>query len=180
MDLKRSLEEQVSAYAQKDYVSVAINDTVASAARAMKKAEAGEALVVQGGEPIGIVTERDILFKVVAAGRDPSSTSVEQVMSTPVEGVGEDAKVADAIAKMSSLGVRRLVVRRGKKAVGLITQKMVTGGNGSRVALPELVRPSGVTCPYCSAVLADAKELSKHIDGVHVGEGLLRGDRRKW
>ena len=181
MDLRKSLEAKVSEYAFKDFVVIAMTDTIASVAKAMKRAGAGEAIVVQNEEPIGIVTERDILFKVVANGRDPLSTQAQHVMSAPVEGIDEEANVADAIAKMSTLGVRRLVVRRGKKTVGLITQKrIVAGGAAAEAVLPELVTPKGVVCPYCSAVLSDAKELSKHIDQLHVGEGLLKGDRRKW
>jgi CBS domain-containing protein len=180
MDLRKSLEEKVSNYAFEDYVSISMSDTIASVARAMQKAGSGEALVIRNGEPIGIVTERDILYKVVAVGRDPSKTQAGQVMSAPVEGIDEDANVADAIAKMSQLGVRRLVVMKGKKLLGMITQKRIVAGGTVQVILPELATPKGVTCPYCSAVVADEKELSKHIDQLHVGEGLLKGDRRKW
>ena len=181
MSLRKSLEERVADYTFKDYVTISIGDTIASVARAMQTAGSGEALVVQNDEPIGIVTERDILYKVVAAGMDPSKTRVEQVMSAPVEGIDEGAKVADAIAKMSKLGVRRLVVRRGRKTVGMITQKrIVASGGKAQVVLPELATPKGVACPYCSAVLADEQHLSKHIDQLHMGEGLLRGDTRKW
>jgi len=35
-------------------------------------------------------------------------------------------------------------------------------------------------CPYCDSVFTDKKELSKHIDRIHVGSGLLEGDKRKW
>jgi len=181
MDLRKSLEDKVSDYAFKDFVVISMTDSISSVAKAMLKAGAGEALIVQDGEAIGIVTERDILFKVVAAGVEPSSTQAQHVMSAPVEGIDDEATVGDAIARMSNLGVRRLVVRKGKKVLGLITQKrLVAGGANAQVVLPELATPRGVSCPYCSAVLADAKELSKHIDQLHVGEGLLKGDRRKW
>jgi CBS domain-containing protein len=181
MELRKSLEDRVSDYASTEYVTVSIGDTVAAAASAMKKAGSGEAVVVQNGEPIGIVTERDILYKVVAAGLDPSKTQTHDVMSAPVEGIDEEARVAEAIAKMTKLGVRRLVVRRGKKIVGMITQKrIVSGGAQKHVDLPELVTPKGIRCPYCDAIVKDAQELSRHIDQLHVGEGLLKGDRRKW
>lgn len=179
MDLRKSLDEPLSSYLSKDFVKISMDDTVVEIARAMQKAGAGEAVVFRNSEPIGIVTERDILFKVVAIGKDPSKTRASDVMSSPVESIEESLKVGDAIAKMSRLGVRRLVVMRGRVAVGMVTQKQIVSGQG-KVELPELATPKGLACPYCGAMMKDADELSKHIDQLHVGEGLLKGDRRKW
>lgn len=181
MDLHKSLEERVSNYAFKDYVAISMSDTISSVATAMQRTGSGEALVVQNGVPIGIVTERDILYKVVAAGRDPSKIRAEQVMSAPVQEIDGDSSVADAIAKMSRLHIRRLVVTKGKKVVGLITQRRIVAEDGRvQVVLPELVIPTGFACPYCGAVVQEEEQLSKHIDQLHVGGGLLTGDRRKW
>lgn len=181
MDLKDSLNEPVSAYASQSYSQVTASDSVAEAAKAMKKAGATEAIVVEEGKPIGIVTERDILYKVVAAGTDPSSVKVREVMTSPVETVDEGSKVADAIAKMSRLGVRRLGVTKGGKLVGMITQKaVVTSDLKKSVPLPELASPHQFACPYCGAAMKTKEELSKHIDQVHLGLGLLEGDASKW
>jgi len=181
MDLRKSLEEPVSMYSSTDYVSVSITDSVSSAARAMKEAGTGEALIVRDGEPVGIITERDVLYKVVAAGKDPTKTRVQEVMSSPVAWIANDAKVGDAIAKMTKLGVRRLAVLKGSKMVGMVTQKMmVTDTTERAIELPELATPKGTACPYCGAMVRDAEELSKHMDQVHLGQGLLEGDRRKW
>ena len=179
MDIRKSLDSPLSDYVTKDVVKVPAAELVSGAAKAMMNAGAGEAIVVKEGKPIGIVTERDILNKVVAAGKDPSRTVVSTVMSYPVESIGADEKVGDAIAKMSSLGVRRLLVMKNDVLEGIITQKRIISGQ-ENVELPELVTPDWISCPYCGAVLKDADELSKHMDQLHVGEGLLKGDRRKW
>lgn len=179
MDIRKSLDSPVSSYVSKDIVKVSPGESVAGAVKAMMKTGTGEAVVVKDGKPIGIVTERDVLYKVVAAGKDPLSTVVSTVMSSPVESVGGDVKVGDAIAKMSKLGVRRLLVMREEKLEGIVTQKRIVSGQ-ENVELPELVSPTGIACPYCGAVVKDAEELSKHMDELHVGEGLLTGDRRKW
>lgn len=164
-----------------NYAKVSIDDSIATAAKAMEKAGVTEAIVVKDGAPIGIVTERDILYKVVAAGSDPSAVDVEQVMSTPVQSVEVTSKVGDAIAKMSKLGLRRLGVTRDGKFVGLVTQKaMVSGGLHQHFALPELASPNEISCPYCDATMKDGGELSMHIDQVHVGLGLLQGNLSKW
>jgi CBS domain-containing protein len=179
MEVRKTLDAPLSGYVSKDFVKVSTADSVTDAAKAMKKAGSGEAIVVKDGKPIGIVTERDILFKVVAAGKDPSSTDVSSIMTSPVESIGVESKVGDAIAKMSKLGVRRLLVLRNDKVDGIVTQKKIVSGQ-ENVELPELVSPKGIACPYCGAMLKDAEELSKHMDQLHVGEGLLTGDRRKW
>ncbi|MGD0146489.1 MAG: CBS domain-containing protein [Nitrososphaerales archaeon] len=181
MDLRQSLDQPVSDYMSASFARVSFDDSVRDAARVMQKAGATEAVVVRGDDPIGIITERDILYKVVAAGLDPSATRVRDVISAPVATVDSAAKVADAIAKMSKLGVRRLGVTRKGKLVGLVTQKaMVSGGLEQHVALPELASPNLLACPYCGEIVGDRDELSRHIDRVHLGLGLLEGDLSKW
>jgi CBS domain-containing protein len=181
MGLRETLDEPVSNYITGGFVRVGASDTVTRAARAMQESGATEALVFDGKTPVGIVTERDILYKVVAAGSDPSGTMVRAVMSSPVQTVEDTAKVGEAIAKMSKLGLRRLGVTKEGVLVGIVTQKaVVSGSSGQHVVLPELVSPGRLTCPYCDATMKDKDELSKHIDQVHLGPGLLEGDRRKW
>ena len=179
MDIRKSLDVPLSSYVSKEYVTVSTADSVADAAKAMKKASTGEAIVVREGKPIGIVTERDILYKVVAAGKNPAETGISSVMTSPVETIEIESRVVDAIAKMSKLGVRRLLVLKKEKVAGIVTQKRIVSGQ-ENVELPELVSPKGIACPYCGATLKDAEELSKHMDQLHLGEGLLQGDRRKW
>jgi CBS domain-containing protein len=180
--LRESLDDPVSAYMTTSFAQVAASDSVAQAARTMQHAGETEAIVVSDSVPKGIVTERDILYKVVAAGSNPSIVKVREIMSSPVETVDETAKVGEAIAKMSKLGIRRLGVTKGGKLVGMITQKaMVTGNVGENVPLPELAPSTGFACPYCGAATKSREDLSKHIDRTHMGGmGLLQGDLSKW
>ncbi|HME19418.1 MAG TPA: CBS domain-containing protein [Nitrososphaerales archaeon] len=181
MEFKENLNRPVSAFILTDYARVSIEQSVADAAAAMRSAGTTEAVVADGGGLVGLVTERDILYKVVAEGLDPKTTRIGAVMSAPVETIEESAKVSEAIAKMSSLGVSRLGVTRGGKFVGLISQmSLVSGRIQRRVRLPELTEPGGLKCPYCGANEKDNKELSKHIDQDHLGLGLLEGNRSKW
>ncbi len=181
MSLKESLEEPVSRYMSKDFAKVGDEESVRQAAQAMQRIGATEAIVMKGKVPVGIITERDILYKVVASGLDPQQAKAREAMSSPLQTISESDKVADAISKMSKLGLRRLVVTRDGELVGLVTQKaVVSGTRGQNVALPELARPEGVSCPYCDAVMKSQQELSKHIDQVHLGPGLLEGNRTKW
>lgn len=182
MSLQESLNNPVSAYTSSSFAQVAGTDSVAQAARIMQLAGATEAIVVIGSIPQGIVTERDILYKVVAAGSNPAMVKVRDIMSSPVQTIDEDSKVGEAIAKMSKLGIRRLGITRKGKIVGMITQKaMVTGNVEQNIPLPELAHPDAFPCPYCNTIVKTREELSKHIDRVHMGGfGLLQGDTTKW
>jgi CBS domain-containing protein len=176
VSLREDLEKPVSMFMSTDFVKVSADETVAGAAKEMQKAGSTEAIVVKGGEPVGIITERDILYKVVAAGSHPSKVTVADVMSSPVETVEVTSKVANAISRMSKMGLRRLGVTSNGKLVGLVTQRaMVSGAVHQEVALPELAPPGKLRCPYCDAVMKDGSELSRHIDHVHLGQGLLEG-----
>ena len=166
----------------RDFAQVEASDSVTTAAKKMHDLGTTEAFVVSEGAPVGIVTERDILYKVVAQGSNPSSVKVRDIMSSPVVTIEDTTRVGDAIAKMSKLGIRRLGVTKNGKIVGMITQKAMVGGNVlQNVPLPELAPPLGFTCPYCSTVFKSREELSKHIDQSHIGGlGLLQGDLSKW
>jgi CBS domain-containing protein len=181
MDLKKSLDELVSRFTSTDFISIPYERSVEEAAREMEKSGSTEALVTKGNEVVGIFTERDILYKVVAAGKQASSVSVGDIMTSPVETIDEKAKVGDAISKMSKLNIRRLGVTRNGKVVGLITQKSVVSNRlEEQVVLPELMMPEVLLCPYCGSSQKSRKELSKHIDDAHIGRGLLQGDTSKW
>ena len=182
MSLQESLNRPVSAYMSKSFAEVDGSDSVAQAARVMQEEGATEAIVVRDGIPVGIITERDILYKVVAAGENPSLIKVRDVMSSPVQTIDEGSKVSEAIAKMSKLGFRRLGVTKDGRVVGMVTQKAVVTGNvGQNFTLPELAPPTGFPCPYCGSVLKTKEDLSKHIDRAHMGGfGLLQGDASKW
>ena len=67
-----------------EMVSILPTDTVLEAARRMNERGIGGLLVVEGGQLAGIFTERDILRRVVALGRDPTTTPVKTVMTSPV------------------------------------------------------------------------------------------------
>ena len=182
MSLRDSLNQPVSVYMSSFFAQVSATDSVAEAARTMQKADTTEAMVVSGSVPQGIVTERDILYKVVAAGSNPTVVKVRDIMSSPVYTVDEASSVGEAIAKMSKLGIRRLGVTKSGKLVGIITQKaMLTGKADQNIPLPELALPDRFACPYCNAVMKSREELSKHIDRNHMGgPGLLQGDNSKW
>jgi len=92
------------------------------AASYMDQHGTGSALVTREGKPVGVVTERDFLRKVVAKGLDPATVKVEEVMSSPIVTIGEDEKVKAAYTLMNEKNIRRLAVTNGKgEIVGKVT-----------------------------------------------------------
>jgi len=83
--------------------------TVADVAQMMASIESGAVPVIDDGKVVGLITDRDIVLRVVAE-QMPLDTPVADVMSTGVESCREDDNVADAAAKMASRQIRRLVV----------------------------------------------------------------------
>lgn len=180
MSLEKALAAKISEYV-KPIISLDQDRTVTEAAKLMREKAIGSVVVTVSGDPVGIVTERDVLYRVVAVGKDPSRTSLAEVMSKPLHAIAENTTVAEAIAEMARLGVRRLLVKDQNRIIGIVSQRQVAGSSAEAVAvLPELELARGVRCPYCNSIFDDKAQLSKHIDRIHIGAGLLQGDLRKW
>jgi CBS domain-containing protein len=97
--------------------------TLVEAAALMADGDIGDVLVVEPGAQamVGIVTDRDIIVRGVAAGRDPSATTVRSVLSRDLETVAPSDTVADATAHMRAANVRRLPVVEDGRPVGIVS-----------------------------------------------------------
>jgi len=181
MEPKLELNKPIVDYIQRKIVSIDENENVVDAAKLMQENQIGSLIVTRKAEPVGIVTERDILYKVVSLNRDPNNTKLSMIMSSPIKTIDESSKVGDAIALMSRGKMRRLAVTKDGKIIGIVSQRsIIPEARSEQVPLPELERPQLKRCPYCDQVVKNAEELSKHIDYVHIGKGLLQGDVRRW
>jgi CBS domain-containing protein len=102
-------------------VIVKPDDTVHRVAKILSKNKVGSAVVVKDDEIVGIITDRDILDKVVAKGRDPKTIKVKEVMTENPITIEDDYEVQDAIDKMMDKGIRRLLVTRLGRPIGFVT-----------------------------------------------------------
>lgn len=96
--------------------------TVAEAAKVMAKEDVGPVPVVEEGRLTGIVTDRDIVVRVVAEGRDPSSTTVGEIASRDVVTVSPDDDLDTALKQLAQNQVRRIPVVDGGRLVGIVAQ----------------------------------------------------------
>jgi signal-transduction protein with cAMP-binding, CBS, and nucleotidyltransferase domain len=111
----------------REFVGVSESDSVHSTVRLMHEEDVGSVLVMRGSVPVGIMTERDVL-EMVATGKDPESTSVEELMSQPVITMAASRPLADAAETMSREEIRNLVVTDdtdGEEIVGVLTERDV-------------------------------------------------------
>jgi CBS domain-containing protein len=96
---------------------------VAYAARMMKDEDVGLAPVVEGDRLVGALTDRDIVVRVVAEGKNPQSVTVREVASTEVVTVDPQQELDEALQLMASKQVRRLPVVEGDgRLVGVLAQ----------------------------------------------------------
>ena len=91
--------------------------TVTQAVEASLAARVGAVAVLEGGSLCGIFTERDMMYKVVAARLDPDTTPVGQVMTTPVHTIAPDTRPDEVLELMLARHIRHLPVSRDGKAV---------------------------------------------------------------
>lgn len=94
----------------------------AEAAKLMKDADAGMIPVLDNGNLLGTVTDRDIAIRLVAEGKDPQSTPVREIASTDVVTIGPDQDLAEALELMAKHQVRRLPVVEDSRLVGVLAQ----------------------------------------------------------
>lgn len=115
-------EERVSEIMTKDVIhSISPNETIEKAAERMKKVQRGCLIVVENGIPVGIITERDLVQKVIAEKMDPGKTTVSKIMSSPIVSIGPEALLSDAASIMSKNRIRRLPVVEGTELIGILT-----------------------------------------------------------
>ena len=101
--------------------SVGTAESVADAAKKMKERHIGALVVTDGQTVVGIFTERDVLYRVVADGKDPGSTLIEEVMTSPVACCSSDTTLAECRNVMRSKKIRHLPVVDDKNLAGIVS-----------------------------------------------------------
>ena len=105
--------------------SVDANRTVLEAARYMMENSVGAVPVMRDGSLTGILSERDIMNRVVAVGRTPGTTAVSEVMTANPRAVGADESIEECLFIMREFGFRHLPIVDGKELKGLVSLRDV-------------------------------------------------------
>jgi len=105
------------------FITAPPTGTVSEAARLMASKDAGAVLVVEGGQLIGIFTERDVVFRVIAKGRDPKTTPLREVMTTEPKTLDPTQCYGHALVIMQENGFRHVPVVEDGRPIGIISSR---------------------------------------------------------
>jgi CBS domain-containing protein len=115
------MAEQIRDVMTEDLVALPVDATVVDASREMDRRDIGDVLVVDGERLVGMVTDRDIVVRAVAQGRDPNEIRLGDVATTDIQTLTPDADLGEAVAIMRQAAVRRVPVVDGDRPVGIVT-----------------------------------------------------------
>ena len=104
-------------------VAVVPATTVKAAVGEMAEHRCGSVVVMENDTVVGIFTERDLMLRVVHAGRDPATTPMAEVMTKTPDTIEADAPVADAIRAMDEFSYRYLPVLDGGRCIGVVSTR---------------------------------------------------------
>lgn len=104
-------------------ITISQEDTVLEAAKLMDKHVIGSLPVVDGENPVGILTERDLIRRVISKEQDPKQIQVKDCMTKDIVAIDEDAGLMKISQLMHKNYFRRLIIMKHKKVVGIITAK---------------------------------------------------------
>lgn len=100
---------------------VSPDTSVAEAAKLMRDRDFGGVLCGEGEQLRGFLTDRDIALRVVAEGKDPTSTTVGEVATSELQTLSPDDSVQDAVKLLREHDIRRVPVVEGTRAVGIVS-----------------------------------------------------------
>ena len=103
------------------FITIERDTDAQTAARIMRDRGIGSLFVTNGKEIIGILTDTDMVRRVVAAGSDTHKTTAEQIMSAPILTIEQNKTVLDANDMMAQTHIRHLGVTQDGKLVGMIS-----------------------------------------------------------
>ncbi|MBI4258289.1 MAG: CBS domain-containing protein [Thaumarchaeota archaeon] len=117
---------KVSDFMTREVITIESHSSVLQAAEKIAARRVGGLAVTAKGIPVGVVTERDLVVKVLAQKKDPQSTKIAEVMSTPPIVVAPGSSLREAAKIMVDKNIRRLLVVNNGSLVGIVTIRDVT------------------------------------------------------
>ncbi len=132
------MAETVRDVMTKNPASLASDATVLDAARLMRDRDIGDVLVTDSGAIRGIVTDRDLVVRVLADGRDPAKTRLAEVVSQEIETLPPTASVEEAVDLMMKRALRRIPVVEYERAIGIVAIGDLAVGRDPHSALGQI------------------------------------------
>ena len=121
--------------------TVRTDDTVLEAVVKMNKFHIGSVIVLNNDRPVGIITERNILERIVEPRLDPSTVHAKDIMSSPLITIDSNAAVEEAAQIMAKKRIKKLPVLEGGKIVGVMSTSVIVRASPTQLGiLEELLR----------------------------------------
>ncbi len=117
------LNASVESVTRSPPVTALFSDTVSTVTEKMASSNIGAIIIISGGEPAGIITERDIVEKVVRTRKDSGKTRAQEIMSSPLISIEVDKPLREALRIMRDRKIRRLGVTKQGKLIGIVTER---------------------------------------------------------
>jgi signal-transduction protein with cAMP-binding, CBS, and nucleotidyltransferase domain len=173
---------------------------VQEAIEKLKEKNQRSVLASYKGEVVGLVSKTDILYKVTYEGRNPTKVRLREIMTSPVLAVDPQTTVKDALEIMNKKNVRQIMVHAYSAVLGMVYREDIykmmetislcsedAALHGTPVCIIDQrsisyvkdISKAKFVCAYCESTFDSSEGLSKHIDRLHIGAGVLEGDVRQ-
>jgi predicted transcriptional regulator len=126
-DIQSQLDFPVRNFVNKKLITIDEDATVLEASRLLKAKEVRSIIVTRAGEPIGIVTERDIVYRGSELNLLPSDSKLTKIMASPIINIDSSEPISSALQLMKKNNLRRLLVKEGNQPIGMVTQAAIIG-----------------------------------------------------
>lgn len=123
----------VKDYMDKEFPTIELEASVVDVAKLLTKQGKGYVIVLEKGKPFGIVTEWDLVSKILAVEKDPKNTPLKHITSTPLITIDTDQDLLKASEIMQVKGIKRVPVVKGGVIYGVITSTNIAQKCGEYV-----------------------------------------------
>lgn len=127
IEASESKAPMVRSFVKTDPLMIDANESVLKAAQLMREKKSGNILVLFNGEPKGILTERDVLYRVAADDLVASTIPVRKIMTSPMVSIEADAPLAEGVQLMAKHRIRTVFVTDQGKPFGLLNMRAIVG-----------------------------------------------------
>ena len=134
---------QIRDIMEKNVITIEHDKSSLDAASLINEKDISFLVVVKDGNPIGVVSERDFVRKIVAENKQASDIPLSKIMSYKFRWVEPTTEIEDAVQKMLNHNIRRLVVLENEKLVGIITQTDLASYLRSKLLIEGTVKNLG-------------------------------------
>jgi CBS domain-containing protein len=131
MEAKQAMKVTVGLIVRDPVSTVLLSTHVFDVAKIMVEQNVGAVVVARDNDPLGIITERDIIERVVLANKNIKEIVAQEIMTAPLLTIDSNRTVGEALSIMHKNHLRRLVVVKGEKLFGIVTERRLLLARGS-------------------------------------------------